>query len=63
LVILSVENLVDRWRIRIVDKVRDIDLAAFQHIGRERVASWLTRETTDPCRCGVSLCTPETTRV
>jgi putative ATP-binding cassette transporter len=49
------ENLVDRWRVRIADKLRDIDLAAFQHIGRERIALVLTRETQILADAGVSL--------
>jgi putative ATP-binding cassette transporter len=57
------ESLVDRWRVRIADKLRDIDLAAFQHIGRERIALVLTRETQALADASISLVHSATTSV
>jgi putative ATP-binding cassette transporter len=63
LVTFVTENLVDRWRVRIADKLRDIDLAAFQQIGRERISLVLTREMQVLADAGVSLVHTGTTSV
>lgn len=44
LVTFIVGNLVDRWRVRIISRMRDMDLASFERIGGDRIALVLTRE-------------------
>jgi putative ATP-binding cassette transporter len=44
IVTFVVENLVNRWRIRVIDGMRQMDLAAFERIGGERISLVLTRE-------------------
>ena len=44
IVTFVVEHLVNRWRVQVIDGMRQMDLASFERIGGERIALVLTRE-------------------
>ena len=63
IVTFVVENLVDRWRVRIIGKMRHIDLASFEHIGGERIALVLTRELQTLSNAGIAILNLSTTSI